>query len=245
MLQALYRLGLIYGGCKMNLSRILLRSSLALMVFGASAPVLAQRANIGSSDQLPEIQCDGARCNLIYGASQRVAPQAANPTPVVVAPPAGQRYFWHGAGYPACQSFIPMSPQPTMAAPYEYIHAKEIPVPLGSTHAALLSSFQVNLGRGSTGNAAVVGMLQMRRSGGAWLDVSLSYAFSVHGASPPQSLFNRATFDGLVDLASLPGGSTVPDLVDVRMAVFPVYTSPPANDVSWSSVCWGNLQVTF
>lgn len=138
-----------------------------------------------------------------------------------------------------------MDPQPTMAVPYDYIFASDVPVPLGSTHASLLGSMQVNLARGDTGNAADIGMLQIRRSGGAWYNVSISYAYTIMGSNPPQSLYNRATYDGLVNLADLPGGSTVPSLVDVRLAVFPLYTHPPANDVTLNSVCWGTLQVTF
>lgn len=227
----------------MSVLRILMHAFGVLSMVAVVSPALAQRASIG--DQLPEIQCSATRCSLDYSLAQRVAPQAADPTPVVVAPPAGQRYFWQGAGYPTCQSLIPMSPQPTISAPYEYIYANAVPVPLGSTHAALLASLQVNLGRGDTGNAATIGLLQIRRSGGTWYNVAASYAFSVHGASPAQSLLNRATYDGLVDLANLPGGSAVPDLVDVRLGVFPLYTNAPANDVAWNSVCWGHLQVTF
>lgn len=232
----------------MSILRVLIHSSFAVAMTVAISPALAQRASIGVSDQLPEIQCTATQCSLNYNVSQRTAPAgvlAADPAPVVVAPPAGQRYFWEGAGYPACQSLVSMNPQPTVSSPYDYIYANAVPVPLGSTHASLLASLQVNLARGDTGNAGTVGMLQIRRSGGTWFNVSNSYAYTIRGSTPPQSLYNRATYDGLVDLASLPGGSTVPDLVDVRLAVFPVYTNPPATDVALNAVCWGNLLVTF
>lgn len=232
----------------MNASPILVYASVALSLAAVTSPTLAQRVSIGSQGQLPEIQCTATQCNLNYTVTQSPASAgvlAADPTPVVAAPPAGQRYYWHGAGYPACQSLVTMSPQPTISAPYDYIYANAVPVPLGSTHAALLASLQVNLGRGATGDAATVGMLQIRRSGGTWYNVSVSYAYTIRGSSPPSSLYNRATYDGLVDLASLPGGSTVPDLVDVRLGVFPFYTNTPASDVAWNSVCWGNLAVTF
>lgn len=230
-----------------NLTRLTMTMALTL---GASS-VLAQRAGIElpSRDQFPDIQCTTTSCSLVYGSAGAAGPRGnaitANPNPVVVAPPAGQRYLWQGAGYPACQDIKAMSPQPTMATPYEYIAAAAIPVPLGSTHASLLGNFQVNLARGATGNAANIGMLQIRRSGGTWANVSNSYAYTIHGTTPPQSLYNMATYHGLVGLADLPGGTTVPDLIDVRLAVWPLYTNLPANDLVLNKVCSGQLQVAF
>lgn len=227
-----------------------LRTLAQLSVLGSLAMLadvaMAQRSLVPANDsEFPDIQCSTTRCSLNYDTHQRAAPLAADPTPVVVAPPAGQRYLWQGAGYPACQSILAMAPQPTLNSPYPYIAANEVPVPLGSTHASLLGSFQSNLARGATGNAANVGMLQIRRSGGTWYNVSISYAYTIIGHNPPQSLFNRATYDGLVNLADLPGGTGVPDMVDVRLAVFPLYTHTPATDVALNAVCWGTLQVAF
>jgi len=222
------------------------------LALGASS-VLAQRAGIEQPgrDQFPALQCTTTSCSLVYGAAQARGllgvgtVTAANPNPVVVAPPAGQRYLWQGAGVPQCVDIITMNPQPTISSPYEYIAAVAIPVPLGSTHASLLGSFQVNLGRGPSGGAADVGFLQIRRSGGTWANVSASYAYTIQGTATHQSLYNTPTYSGLVSLADLPGGSTVPDLVDVRLAVAPVYTNAPALDLLWNNLCRGQLQVTF
>jgi len=214
------------------------------LVFG---PAMAQRSSIGAKDQLPDIECSQTRCSLIHDATPALAtrPTEAFTQPDVVAPPSGQRYLWKGANYPTCQSFIGMIPQPTLSDPYEYVYAQEVPVPLGSTHASLLASLQVNLRRGADGNAAIVGLLQIRRSGsGAWANVSNSYAYNIVGQTPSQNLYNHATFDGLVDLASLPSGTGVPSMVDVRMAAFPLYTSG-SGVVERSAVCWGTLQVAF
>jgi len=235
---------------KTNRSSICFATTITLALGASSVFAAKPRIELPGRDQLPEIQCTTTSCTLVYGSTGVAGPGAgntitANPNPVVVAPPAGQRYLWQGAGYPACQNIIVMNPQPTMSSPYEYVAASAIPVPLGSTHASLLGSLQTNLARGETGNAADVGMLQIRRSGGTWFNVSISYAYTIRGSTPPQSLYNTATYNGLVSLADLPGGTTVPDLVDVRLAVFPVYTNPPVNDLVLNSVCWGDLQLAF
>jgi len=225
----------------MNILQITVSASI-LCLSAAFAPALAQRTSIGSGDQLPDIQCTQTRCSLNYNSAPAPAsrPTEEFTTPAVVAPPAGQRYLWHGAGYPSCQSIIGVSP----SAPYAYILAEDIPVPLGSTHAALLAGMQANLQREGGGNAAVVGFLQIKRSTASnWTNVSNSYAYTIVGQTPAQNLFNRATYNGLVDLAGLPEGSGIPSTIDVRLATFPLKTG--TGDVLRSAVCEGVLQVTF
>ncbi|MEJ5207468.1 hypothetical protein [Denitratimonas sp. CY0512] len=237
----------------MSVSRTLIQlSALGVLTLLADTATAQRSVMPANNSTFPDIQCDASRtrCSLNYDTPSPVrraaTPQAADPTPVAVAPPSGQRYLWQGAGYPACQSFLDMDPQPTLASPYPYIAGNDVPVPLGSTHVSLLGSFQSNLARGPSGNAANIGMLQIRRSGGVWHNVSLSYAYTIIGHNPAQSLFNRATYDGLVNLAELPGGTGIPDMVDVRLAAFPLYTNPSASsDVLINAVCWGTLQVTF
>lgn len=236
---------------KTHRNLIRLAATIAIAVGASSALAGKPGIELPGRDQLPDIQCTRTSCSIVYGSAGTLAPGAGNtinapdPNPVVIAPPAGQRYLWQGAGFPTCQNILAMDPQPTMALPYEYITATSVPVPLGSTHASLLGNFQVNLARGASGNAANFGMLQIRRSGGTWINVNNSYAYTVQGSTPPQSLYNTATYQGQVSLAELPDGTAVPDLVDVRLAVFPLYTSAPATDVTLNKVCWGQLQVAF
>lgn len=229
----------------------------ALVAGSLSASAAGSRFATRSGD-LPEIQCTRNHCALVQTPPPRlgahalaVAPMATfatpDPTPVVVGPPAGQRYLWQGAGYPACQSIKDMSPMPSITSPYEYIKATNIPVPLGSTHASLLASFQVNLDGGPAGAAGDVGMLQVARSGtNDWNNVAISYAYTIPGAVNNTSLYNTATYHGLVNLANLTSGTGVPSEIDVRVGVFPVYTADGGFSTTiFNGVCWGTLQLSF
>lgn len=201
------------------------------------------------SDQLPSIECNATGCRLDYAkANSEISsrssalPVAPSTTPSAVAPPGGQRMEWQGAAYPACQSMIgaPYS----ISDKYVYIEADDVPVPLGSTHASLLSSMQSNLAGGSTGAGAIVAFLQAKRSNSAtWSVVNATYAFTTAGNADPTSLYGTTAFTGLVDLAALPGGTTVPDNIDIQVAVFPLYTTGFTPAIS--AVCRGKLELTF
>jgi hypothetical protein len=199
------------------------------------------------SDQLPELQCDGTSCSLkaITPTSPKAAHAAVpSPLPYNVGPPAGQRFGWRGAGYPSCQT-LNIVPAPTGSAPYEYIRADMIPVPLGSTHATLLSSVQANISGGPSGSAGVVGLLQMRRSGTtSWVTVDASYIYTVRGNPEPTSLYGTASYQAFESLATLPGGTGVPDAIDVRLGTFSIFTAT-FTDIIYNAVCYGKLDVTF
>lgn len=239
----------------------------ALVMAGLVVPALgwaqaAPERNSGStaSAGLPSLDCGLTDCRLDYGASNAkgqsgASAAAADPTPFDAAPPPGQRLVWRGADYPACQSLgtghnlDPANPNVgrTINDPYEYIKATAIPVPLGSTHADLLSTVSINLSGGPGGAFGTVGFLQLRRGGTAtWVNVNTAYGFSIRGHPDPQSLWGKATYQGVVDLASLPDGSGIPGTVDVRMAYFNVFTFDGGfSNVNWNGVCHGLLRLTF
>lgn len=228
-------------------------------------PVFAVAQGMGSaraSNGLPELLCGQSDCTLDYRRSAQTTQTppslaAANPNPVEAGPPPGQRLSWRGANYPACQSLgtgtntnpigQPSSVGTPIAAPYEYIKATDIPVPLGSTHATLLGTLSINLSGGPAGALGTVGFLQVRRSGQiSWVNVDPAYAFSVRGYALPQSLWGKATYQGVSDLATLPGGTGVPDAVDARLAVFNVFTNDGGfSTVAWNGVCYGRMELTF
>ncbi|HET7663220.1 MAG TPA: hypothetical protein VFK31_06225 [Rhodanobacteraceae bacterium] len=215
--------------------------------FAASGPTVIH------GNQLPDLHCTTTRCTFvqpqtphrgIYSRAMQpmAAPLAAPLTdPVVIAPPAGQRLLYQGAQYPDCQDISAVS----SSNPYEYIKGTSIMVPLGTTHTSLLATFQSNLSGGPAGAGADVAMLQVKRSSGStWFMAAASYAYTMYGSTSPQNLFNTATYQALVDLASLPDGTGVPSEIDVRLIVFPLYTNGFTNVVE-NSVCWGQLQLTF
>ncbi|HET7931038.1 MAG TPA: hypothetical protein VFL63_06585 [Rhodanobacteraceae bacterium] len=222
------------------------------LAFAASGQV-ALRGNRVLGSQLPDIQCSRTQCNMVQPAAARqrwgvrslatpleVTPEIASPTPVEVAPPAGQRFLWQGAAYPACQSVASASP----GSPYTYINATSIPVPLGSTHISLHADFEGYLTGGPAGAGAIVGELEVKPSSGStWTVVQAGYAYTQYGSDNPQNLFGMASYQGLVNLADLNGGS-VPSEIDVRVITFPLFTAGFTN-VGAASVCWGNLQLSF
>lgn len=201
------------------------------------------------SDLLPELQCDRSNCELKLNASSRqgvvtMPPTVPSTIPAAVGPPAGQRFVWFGADYPACQSIVGLSPVPTFPNPYEYIYSGVIPVPLGSTHASLLTSAQASLSGGPINSAGLVGVLQIRRSGvSTWTNSAASYLYTTR-ATDGAILFGTASLQGLENLASLPGGTGVPTAIEVRMGMFPVYTSG-FTSVTNAAICQGKLEVTF
>jgi hypothetical protein len=222
---------------------------IALMACGSA--FAASPAGSGSqtnSGLLPELQCDRFNCvmkpsSLASRPMQPPAPAAANPNPVVVGPPAGQRYGWLGASYPTCQSVQGTS----IASPYEYFRIDTIPVPLGSTHVGLRATVQTNIGGGPSGSAGVVGFLQLSRAGtGNWVNTATSYLYSIGGYVNTISLYTTAPLQGLESLASLPPAGAVPDAIDVRLTTFVVYSGDgqfTRTDVA--AVCQGKLEVTF
>lgn len=207
--------------------------------------------------QLPQLKCTRSKCTLVQRPEQSQprrqtlmaapfdsAPAAPDTTPVEVGPPAGQRYMFYGPGYATgdCQSIIGV----TGANPYEYIKGTQIVVPLGSTHISLLATLEANLSGGPSGSGADVGILEVKRSSSAsgWYIVNAGYAYTIYGSEAPQSLFNVATYHGLVNLADLGDGTGVPSEIDVRVIVFPVNTSGFSN-VNYNMVCAGQLQLSF
>lgn len=227
---------------KTNFALILsLGSVLTLALPAAMAQNLPTIASEGG--QLPEVTCSATSC---WAVTERVrlgaqpAPQVADPTPFVIAPPAGQRLLWRGANYPACQTIIGT----TSGNPYEYIKAESIDVPLGSTHASLSVTLEAQFRGGPSGAGGSFGMLQVRPEGGGWQNVSFGYAGTILGEEDSMNQFEQASYIGLVDLAALVGaGGVVPSTIDVRLAIF----ESKAGDFTpvQNSVCKGLLELSF
>lgn len=202
------------------------------------------------SNGIPALNCDRTNCSFADQSSKdssNTQPAAPSPNPTVVGPPAGQRYLWLGAGYPNCQSIKSIVPIPTLPNPYVYISAATIPVPLGSTHATLLATAEGNISGGPAGSLAIAGVLQIKRSSTAtWTNSVISYIYSHEGMSIPTSLYGTGSLQGLEDLASLPPAGSVPDAIDVRLSIVPVYSSDGGfTTTNWSQVCKGKLILTF
>lgn len=222
--------------------------TLSASAFSAAATGSPQ---LGNYAQLPEIRCSGTHCSIVQPTARNrrmhalaVAPMDApatpSTTPVAVGPPAGQRFMWQGAGYPACQSLAGAS----MSSPYTYINATQVPVPLGSTHISLFATLLANISGGPTGAAGDFVTLQVKPSASStWTYVDTGYAASIYGSTVAQNLYNSGTFHGLVDLASLNGG-TVPSEIDIRVQTFPLYVGG-FNNVAVNAVCGGQLQLSF
>lgn len=225
--------------------------SLALCAGATLATAGSFGARLGES--LPEFRCDQFNCVQVSAASNAnqpgVMPQAISPNPVIAAPPPGQRLEWGGlAGGAQCVNVRTMNPQPTYADPYEYIHVTEIPVPLGSTHAALVASFESAMAGAPGGSGGNVGMLQIRRTGSStWENVDVAYGFTIAGASgTPPILYGTGHYEGIRNLAQLagPGQGSTPDAIDVRLGVFAAYT-PAFSTILNNQACKGHLVVTF
>ena len=224
--------------------------AIALLAFGSA---VAGPPSIGgpvaNGEQLPELLCDRLGCTFKpVGATAHTqgitAPAAPSPLPYNVGPPAGQRFGWRGAGYPACQTMNTV-PAPSGGSPYEYIRADLIPVPLGSTHATLMSSVQANISGGPSGSAGVVALMQMRRSGTTtWSTIHAGYVYTVRGNPEPTSLYGTASSQAFESLAALPNGTGIPDAIDVRVGTFSIFTAT-FTDVIYNAVCYGKLDVTF
>lgn len=211
-----------------------------LMVFGITDAAAQSR-----SAKLPNFECSRFDCvesSAISGVGGR-AMSAPVPTPVAAAPPGGQRLLFEGAGYPACQSIIGF----TGAAPYQYILATGIPVPLGSTHASLDAVAQGNLAGSPAGSSAgIFGLLQLKRTGTpTWENAHTSYLYSVAGSASmtPENLYGNGAYTSIEDLSLLANGAGVPDEIDVRLAFF------GANAGGYvtinKAVCQGKMTVEF
>lgn len=210
------------------------------------------------NETLPEIRCDRFNCSLVNVSTnppttignppRSPQPEAISSVPVTAAPPAGQRLVWGGLGHTFCANIRDMSPQPTLASPYDYIRVEEIPVPLGSTFAGLKASFESVMAGTTGGSAGTVGLLQIRRTGSTtWENVDLSYALTVPGfPSYPPILYGTGHHAGNVDLAQLAGTGqgTVPDWIDVRYGIYAQYTTA-FSTVLTNQACKGRLEVTF
>jgi hypothetical protein len=240
-----------------NLTRI---SVTVVLATAPCALFAASPRNVYRGGGLPEIQCTRTTCTAHYpGTSSRFStngvrlltttppPATPDPTPVTVGPPAGQRYLWQGAGYPACQSLAAIPTQPTYANPYVYISAPQIVVPLGSTHVSVIATYQVNLGGGPAGAAANFGLIQMKRSSSStWENMAYGYAFTTVGTPSAFSLYNTATFHTLVNLADLDPAGLVPSEIDVRVVTYPIFSADSGySSVAFDAVCLGQLQLSF
>lgn len=216
-------------------------AALALAMMPCAAWAGGSRA-VALGQQLPEITCDATSCSVVREVIRHgnpPTPQAAIPLPYEVAPPAGQRLLWRGGGYPSCQSIIGTA----MGNPYDYIKGESIDVPLGSTHASLAATFETKLSGGPDGTGAAFGVLQVRRSGGTWQNVSFGYASTFQGNTPSWHQYTMANYMGLVDLATLAGGTGIPSTIDVRMAMWANYAG--GFIVSTNEVCKGLLLLSF
>ncbi len=206
---------------------------------------IAQSAGSKRVNQLPRVQCDRFNCSLVDRSSSQIStitPASPNPYPVDAGPPPGQRMRWVAPGHPSCQV---LGNSATLDDPYYYIVANEVPVPLGSTHASILVTLEGNLSGGDDTEAAgIYGLVEIRRSGVPSWEYSGDFAvFTVHGFNHPQSLFGRGTFQGFERLGSLSGGTGVPELVDIRVGVFNLFTS--GWTTNFNEVCFGIMDVTF
>lgn len=194
------------------------------------------------------IECDRTTCDFVTLAQLRVnSPTALAPTdPDVVGPPAGQRYIWRA---PASCDLVPFAATP--GNPFAYIVSKPIPVPLGSTHATLSATAEALLaGAGTAGVSTMFGRLQIRRSAdgvnpaGTWVNSDRGYVYSRTGSEAPSIRYGKATFMTLEDLTSLPGGSGIPVMIEIRLAV------NAYSDGNWvysidPQICKGSMQLAF
>lgn len=245
------------GETKVNSSKLVRVTVAVTLAAGSCVALAANRPVALQSNQLPEIQCSTTQCKLVPRTAPRfraynltaspmaTPPAAPDPTPAVVGPPAGQRYMWWGpdAQSGACQEIKGVTP----SNPYTYIGTTNLPVPLGSTHISLLATVEANLSGGPIGAAGDVGILEAKRSSSSnWYVVNAGFIYTVPGVTNPQSLFNVGTLHGLVSLADLPdpGTTPVPDMIDVRVIVYPIYVGGFTN-VVYNEVCFGQLQLSF
>lgn len=206
------------------------------------------------SGGLPSLNCSQTRCDFSSPDAgyleAGLSPAAPNPYPVVVGPPAAQRYLWRGANYPACQSLKALVPAATFGNPYVYMKAMTIPVPLGSTHASIVTTVEANLSGGPAGALGIAGLLQIKRSNSVnWIIASSAYVYSVPGTPTPQSMYGTGSMQTLENLAALPvevGSGGVPDAIDIRFASFPVYSSDGGfSNTNYSAVCKGSMTLSF
>ncbi len=232
--------------------------SLALLLAAYAGSATATDAK--PSSQLPLIECSKVHCEMVQPAvdvkamlGQNRDAKAATPdtTPILMAPPAAQRLVWRGAGYPeACQDIAAITPTPTGANPYEYMKGVDIPIPLGTTHVTLFATASANLSGGPSGAAGDVGFLQIKRSSSTtWQQADNAYIYTIVGQASPQAVYGSRTYHSVISLADLPDGSLtqvgeIPETIDVRFVVFPLYTGGFSN-VVYNRVCFGHMQLAF
>lgn len=246
---------------KISIASLIALLSATAMAAGAKNPSPAP-----SSDQLPFLSCGANGCSesSLSDLAGNAGTTAADPVPVAFAHPPGQRYIWRGVvrdSLANCANIRLMSPQPDLDNPFDWPMVKEIPVPLGSTDVSLQASFESVLAiqdavkyDQSGGNA---GLLQIRRSSGdPWQDVDLAYGYVVSAThEAPPIMYGTGHYRGIVSLAGLPVGpshhadaGTVPNIIDVRLGVYPRYTQVPGTSsytVKMNQVCKGRIEVTF
>lgn len=232
--------------------RYVFSASLALVLCTGSTFAIGGNLKGTAGESLPQFNCDRFNCVQVDASAntpdQGVTPQAISQVPVTAAPPPGQRLVWGGLGHNSCVSIRDLPTQPTFANPYELIKITEIPVPLGSTHAGLAASFEGVLAGQPGGSAGDAGLLQIKRtSSNTWENADFAYAFTAPGfASSAPILYGTGHYNGLMNLAQLAGSGqgSIPDSIDVRLAVFPQYT-PSYSTVLTNQACKGRLEVTF
>lgn len=206
---------------------------------------------------LPEVVCGPTSCSL---ASDLPATKSSSrytrglktqaiSVPAVAAHPPGQRLRWVTPTSPFCQDLgigTPPVNSYNFNSPYSYLEADAIPVPLGSTDMSVLGSMTVNLWIAPAGSAGTYGILQVARAGtGQWLNLDTGYTLTAMGDPGDQrSMWGKGSYQGLVNLADLPGGSGVPTAVDVRLGTLNVITNL-VSQVFKNQVCNGILDVTF
>ncbi|HET9049254.1 MAG TPA: hypothetical protein VFN29_09890 [Chiayiivirga sp.] len=191
---------------------------------------------------LPDVECTRTQCKEVYNATPRIYAVLADPTLDTIGPPAGQRFQWRSNPYGSCVSVM----GGTFATPSEYMVVENIPVPLGSTHATLNTSLQVKLRVNSVNGytSGSFGFLEIKRSTSTvWEIADQGYALAVPSSSTPGGpiWFTKASYHALENLATLSGGSGVPNSIDVRVA----FAEGGAATVEQHAACGGLVQVDF
>lgn len=244
----------------MNSKATLLSPLVLLGLVGASslfaAPGLGVGPPVGVRAVVPNIECDRTHCfesTQVFTNPNR--PEASAPlAPVVVGPPAGQRYQFK----PPSASCELVDLSANVANPQVYFVTEPIPVPLGSTHVTLSSTMESNLaGTGFEAIATMFGRLEIRRApsaslpgGGSWVIADYGYVLTRTGSTSYTSRYGKATYVGLEDLALLPPIGQVPSMIEVRTRVNSytsggyVFSYGPTEPPS-PGICKGKLQVTF
>jgi len=229
---------------------LLLLTSICAMAMLGTAQAQPAKSPTAAASGFPQINCSRLKCSLDYNSptgatiqAKQAASSSSMSTPTNIAPPPGQRFSWGGAGNSTC--FDMTSGSYGFANPYPYIEADSIPVPLGSSYASIMASMGVSLSGGPSGGIATVGFLQIRASpGGTWVNLDNAYALTQAGSAASIPIYSKATYQGLSNLTSLTGNNTVPNLVDVRLAVFNLIL-PGFTNITSNQVCYATMELTF